>query len=506
MLARLGLNFGAQLITVTVGFLDRFLVVGLLIRAMGNEAYADWTLLLSTAGLLAFGELGLNIYYGNVWQHAYTMRDKPSFQRMLRVSLACSTVLGVALVGVAAIVLGTIDLSAVLSLKSLAPSEAALTFFLLAAAISSRAARGGISQLYRGRQRFARGTIIDLLFPATLVLAMPIAAFAGGSLAALAAVYLACDLVAGWGVMLLDLRCRFPDLSFRPGIPTRPELNDLVRHVRWFAIQQGAPVAWLQVPVLVLGSLAVTSSALISFVILRTLVNFVRQLASMLSISAGVELAGSLHAGHRNEVARRLAAFGAVLSGSAAAFATAIAIFGELFVGLWTGQPGLFDREIVTWLLVAALIAAPATPLGAMMMLANLPKPAALANLVQLGVGLSAVALLAHLNGAPGAAAGLAIGEAIAFGLVLPALAAKHLGLDYLRYLAHCIWIMSISALWCGGVGLTVSWLVDPATVVGFVTAALLWGILGLVPALLAALPAAQRAKLVAAWRPLRHQ
>ena len=193
----------------------------------------------------------------------------------------------------------------------------------------------------------------------SLIIALPVVALSGGSLLMLAGAYLACDLLAGWGLMLLDLRRRFPDLSFRPAVPDRHEVLDLVRQVRWFAVQQGAPVAWLQVPVLIVGAVGVTSAALVSFVILRTLVNFARQLASMLSISAGVELATSFHAGNRSEVAGKLAGFGTVLCGAAGACAAAIWIFGEAFVAVWTGQVGLFDPAIIGWLLLAALIAAP---------------------------------------------------------------------------------------------------------------------------------------------------
>ena len=150
MLARLTRNFGAQLVTVGVSFLDRFLVVGLLIRALGNDAYADWALLVSTAGLLGFAELGLNIYYGNVWQQSDATGDQRQFQRMLHVSLGCSAVLTLVLGLMAALVALTTDLTTALSLKTVRPTEAALVFCLLAAAVASRAARGGISSSIAG--------------------------------------------------------------------------------------------------------------------------------------------------------------------------------------------------------------------------------------------------------------------------------------------------------------------------------------------------------------------
>ena len=501
MLARFGGNLAAQTFGLALSFADRFLVVGLLLRTMGATGYSDWALLLSSAGLLAMAELGLNIYYGNEWQSAYAQGQEARFQRTLDVALFCSGALGLVLIFGALAVVASVDLAARLSLTTLSPRQADLVFLLLAAAVISRLVRGSISQIYRGRQAFARGVLIDMAFPASMVVALSTAAMVSGTQLVLAAAYLACDLIAGWGVMLIDLRRKFPQLRFHPRRPQRAEVLDLVRHVRWLALQQGAPVAWLQVPVLLLGWLGISGPALVSFLILRTLANFARQLASMFALSGGVELAHSFHRGDHDEFLRRLSIFGSSLSGVTSAVAMAIVVFGEPVVGLWTGQPALFDRSVNAWLIAALLISAPITPVATAMMFCKLPRPAALASLAQIGVGIVAVALLARWWGAPGAAAGLATGEAIGFGLVLPYLAAGPLRLDYWRYLARCVTTMAICGAWSGIVGFAIETAAHPSSFIRLFTAAVAWGLLGLAPALYVTLPSAQKATLTQAAR-----
>ena len=54
---------------------------------------------------------------------------------------------------------------------------------------------------------------------------------------------------------------------------------------------KGAPIAWLQVPVLVISSLGLGAALLVSFTLARTLVNFAHQISDMLARSVGVEMA-----------------------------------------------------------------------------------------------------------------------------------------------------------------------------------------------------------------------
>lgn len=496
MLTRIGTSFAAQLLSLALSFADRFLLVGILLRAWGPAVYADWAVLFASAGLLSLGEFGLGIYFGNVWQRTHASGEAKKFRRMVQVSIFCYCLLACLLATIALAVALSGDLRQLLSIGNLSRTDTVMVFLLLAAISISGVLRGSISQIYRGRGEFARGIMVSSLSLAASLSCAIIAGLLGVTLVGLAVVYVVCDLLAGSAVIVRDISHRHPDLRLRPARPTAAELADIVTHAKWYAVQQGAPIAWLQLPVLLLGGLGVTGSTLVSFVILRTLVNTTRGLAMMASLSAGVEIAPALHRGEREHIAGQLSAVATTLAAMVGALTVGMALLAEDFVGLWTGRRDLFDAWTLFWLGAAAVIATPAIPLGTLFMLGNRPKPAALANLVQLGIGIVACAALAGRYGAAGAAGGLALGELAASGLLLPIAAQRHFGIDTPLYIAACVRAFLASAIWCGVVGGLAVLLIGSATPATFVVCAALWGLFGLAPAIAMSLPRPQRNRL----------
>ncbi len=497
MLERVAKNAAAQILAQLVAFADRFLIVGILLRAWGTQIYSEWTLLLSCVGLLALGELGLNIYYGNIYQMAWATTDTKRFQRMVSVALTCSGVVAILLGCSALLFLAADGLTEILSIKALPHADVVAVAAMMGAATLSRIARAAISQIYRGRQEFAIGIVVDLLWQLSALAIAIAAGLMGAGPVVVAGGYLASDLIAGWGAMLLSFTKRYPDLQFKPAFPTRPELLDLVHHVKWFSVQQSGPVAWLQIPILVLGYVGMASASLVGFVVLRTLVNFLRSVGSMVSIGSGVEIAAILHAGRVEETMRSLRTVGRSLSVFSSSLAVGIVTFGYPLVTLWTGRPELYDRGVLYILLASAVLAAPAAPIASHLQLANMPRPLSIALLIQYAIGLSACGALARSYGAVGAAAGLGLGEVIGQAVALPLLAARHLtGFGYLRYLLECLLAMVLTAVWCGGVALGAVAVFDTSHWPGLVTAGAAWAVLGLVPALALTLPARQRGLL----------
>lgn len=498
MLTRIGASFAAQLLSLALSFADRFLLVGILLRAWGPAVYADWAVLFASAGLLSLGEFGLGIYFGNVWQRAHASGETETFRRMVQVSIFCYCLLAciLATIALALAVAVSGDLRQFLSIDSLSRTDTVVVFLLLAAISISGVLRGSISQIYRGRGEFARGIMVSSLSLAASLSCAIIAGLLGVTPVGLAIVYVVCDLLAGSTIIVRDISHRHPDLRLRPAKPTATELADIVTHAKWFAVQQGVPIAWLQTPVLLLGGLGVTGGALVSFVILRTLVNTARQMGMMLALSAGVEIAPAFHQGNREHIAGQLSAVATTLAAMVGALTAGMVLLAEDFVGLWTGRRDLFDAWTLFWLGAAAVIATPAIPLGTLFMLGNRPKPAALANLMQLGIGIVACAALAARFGAAGAAGGLALGEAVASGIVLPIFAQRHFGIDTPRYMTACMRAFLASVVWCGVVGGLAKLLIGSATPATFVVCAALWGLFGLAPAIAMSLPRPQRSRL----------
>jgi O-antigen/teichoic acid export membrane protein len=494
MLARVAKNAAAQILAQLVQFADRFLVVGILLRAWGTQVYSEWALLLSCASMLSLGELGLNIYFGNVYQGAWAAADTKLFQRMVSVALSCSGLVTILLGCSALLFLAADGLTEILSIKALPHADAIAVAVMMGAVTLSRIARGAISQIYRGRQEFAIGIIVDLL-PGASTLVITIAlGLMGAAPVIVASAYLASDLITGWGAMFWNLNKRYPDLQIKPALPTRPELRDLIHHVKWFSVQQSGPVAWLQVPVLVLGHVGVASASLVSFVVLRTLVNFLRGLGTMVSLGSGVEIVSIHNAGRTDEAIRNLQTVGRGLSVFSASMAVGMVTFGHPLVTLWTGREELYDCGVLFSLLASAALATPSAPMASHLTFANTPRPLSIALLIQYAIGLSACAALARTCGAVGVAAGLALGEVIGQGFVLPVLAAKHLtGFGASGYYVSCLLAMIWTAIWCGGVGLGALTIFDTSRSLGLIAAGAAWTVLGFVPAVALALPTRQR-------------
>lgn len=498
MLARIATSFSAQVLRLAVSLIDRVFVVAVLLRGWGTDVYADWSVLLSCTTLLSLAELGLNVHYGNVWQKAHVEQDAARFQRVLSVALGCTLLLGliVAALGVAASF--AVDLPRLLSVSTIPHAEALAILGLLALATISRMMRGAISQVYRGRQSYACGVTVDAASLAALAVTMLIAGAYGASPLVMAFLYFAVDLVAGWGLMLWDQLRRWPDLRFRPVSPTRAEVRDIAAHVKWLGIMQGAPLAWISLPVVLLGAIGATGSALVSFIMLRTLSNLARQIASMLSISASIEAANLHYAGNAGSIVRQLGLLGRFLSAVTSGIAVAVALFGAPFLTLWSGHHGLFDPSIASALFGAAIITAPSTPISTYLMLANSARPAAIALMAQLAVGFAACAALAGPFGAAGAAIGLAAGEVVGQTIALPLLACRHIqGFAYLPYLMRCTLAAVLTAAWCTVVGVALIAVIAIDDTHMLIVVGTLWCVLGFGPALFMVLPAYQREQLM---------
>lgn len=497
-------NFGAQALSLLVTLLERLIVVGLLLRGWGADVYAGWTVLLAAAGSLSLADLGMALYFGNLWQKAQARGERDELQRSLGVSLSIYLALAILLTGGGAVALrlGAAD---ALAAGRIAAPQATLVLALLGAAVVLRLARGAMTQLYRGHRQFARGILIDLCAPCVTSTAGIVVALLHWPPTTLAGVTLAAEILLGWGLMLTDIRRRFPHLRLRPALPSAREIEALAVRLPWLALQQAASVTQLQGPVLILGATHAGSATLVGFVLARTLVNLTRQIVIMLSLATGVENAHEHHAGNAATAIRGLFALGRFAMTTTVAGAAAILLLGEGFVTLWTGRPELFDRPAAAWLLAGVVIAAMTTPLATLLNFLNEQRTTAISGAMQTSTALAAIFLLAPAFGGAGAAAGLFLGECVSAALVLPRLLSRaSLAFDYRAYAACCCGAAARAGAWMG-CACAAAWglgdLRQPGVLAG---ATALVAAFGVAPALLSGLTASERARALAFTRASR--
>jgi O-antigen/teichoic acid export membrane protein len=496
MLKKISVNFLSQIWSLSISLADRVILIAILLRVCGAETYADWATLFAMASLISIGELGLNIYFGNQWQRAYAQKNEIEFQRFIGISLWIYAVLGT---GLALLVTGMVlfgNVALHFNFHTLNVSASITIFLLLSGAQILRVMRGSISQIYRGRGQFASGTMVDSVAFGGVVFFVGVAALMGASPTIIAIIYLINDLVLGWGVMMFDLRRRFKSLRFLPIRPTAYEVKHIVSHGKWYALLQGAPIAWLQVPVLIISAVGFAGASLVGFLLARTLVNFTRQITEMLARSVGVETASAFHLEKKEELASTLSAFGRFLSGLNGGILGGIMVFGSTIIALWSGKPDLYNVWVFFWLLVPSVFIAPALPIKNVLMLGNLPRPVGLASILQILIGLPLSYGLAHYYGTAGVAAALAIGEVIALGIFLPSISFHHIGDRYLKYFSQCVTVFSLTWSWCALVAWLVLHIFDVNSFLMFVMAGTLWGLFGFLPTLLISTPKDKRLQI----------
>jgi O-antigen/teichoic acid export membrane protein len=491
-------NFGAQALSLLASLLERLIVVGLLLRCWGADVYAGWTVLLAAAGGLSLADLGMALYFGNLCQKAQARGEHDELQRALGVSQSIYLALAILLAacGAVALRLGAAD---ALTAGRIAAPQASLVLGILGGAVVLRLARGGMAQIYRGHRQFARGVVIDLA-PQCMTSAAGIAtALAGWSPTTLAGLYLVAEIVLGWGLMLTDIRRRFPALRLWPLLPKARDIEALAINLPWLALLQGASVAQLQGPVLILGAMQAGSATLVGFVLARTLVNVARQMVIMLSLATGVENAHEHHGGNTVTAVGGLSALGRFTTATTVAVASATLLLGEGFVALWTGRPELFDRAAAAWLFAGALVAAMTTPLTMLLNFLNEQRITAIAGAAQTATAMAAIFLLAPAFGGAGAGAALFLGECVSAALVLPrVLERASFRLDYRAYAMGCGAAAARATVWMACVCAAVWPLGDLRRPGAFVAAAALVAALGVAPALLDSLPASARARALA--------
>ena len=245
------------------------------------------------SGLLSLADLGFGIFVGNRLQKALGVGDKVGFQRQVGTAAFIYALMALLMVAIAALLAVLESASPFVSIRSLNSSEASLVLFSLGVMQAVTTTKSAFTQIYRAYGEYSRGVIIDSVSSLCIVVAALAAALGGAGPRVLALTYILAQLVFAWGILLTDLKRRYPKLRLWPLPPSVLELRDAGLAMRWYALTYAAPTMWLQAPVLLLSALGLGGPVVVTFVLHRTLVNFGRNIVVMLSTSAGVELDAS---------------------------------------------------------------------------------------------------------------------------------------------------------------------------------------------------------------------
>ncbi len=459
----------------------------------------------SWAALLLVVEFGAQIYFQNEEQKAYVQGDKPRFRRIAATHLGLSLafVAPLAVLYTALVASGGADRA--LHLPNIDVTTARWILWLFGIGNLMSVLRAPASVVYSATGAFSYVTLVS----AGAVVVNTLAAFAAVSLGAgpltVAALFFALYGAGALAFFHVDVRARRGEWTAPPAMPTSAEFSAMFNHVKWFALQMVAPTVWLQTPVLVFASRGYAGAEIAAFLLMRTMVNQIRQSFQFAAVGAGLEIATLSHAGDFNRAWEVTAEVGRMTTVICGAFVGGILAFGRTVTYYWTGDAGLYDPRIAAAMLFPLLAVAPLQQPMALLQYTNRSREVGLLRLGLVLFGPLGCVLGERLGGPQGLAAGLGIAEVLAYGALAPRLSRMPALKGFLPYFVGALALGAAAAAVCLGAALGLQAFVQPATLPLFLAEVALWACLVVAPLVYSALPAklrrAARARLIPASR-----
>ena len=508
-LRRASTNIAAQVVSLAAGVFDRIVLVGLLLRQWGAETFGDYAVVQSWAALLLMVELGAQIYFQNEEQSAYVQGDKPRFRRIAatHLGLSLAVVAPLAVLYTALVASGGAD--GALHLPNIDVATARWMLWLFGIGNLLSVLRAPASVVFSASGEFAYVTLVS----AGAVVVNTLSAFVAVSLGAgpltVAALFFALYGAGALAFFHFDVRVRRREWTAAPALPTGPEFMAMFGHVKWFALQMVAPTVWLQTPVLVFSARGVAGAQIAAFLLMRTMVNQIRQSFQFAAVGAGLEIATFSHAGEFGRAWEVTAQVGRMTTVICGGFLGGILAFGRTVTYYWTGDAGLYDPRVAIAMLIPLLIVAPLQQPMALLQYSNRSREVGLLRLGLVLFGPLGCVIGERLGGAPGLAAGLGIAEVLAYGALAPRLARMPALKGFLPYFAGALALGAAVTAVCLGAALALQAFVQPSTLPLFLAEIALWGCLVVLPLVYSALPAglrrAARARFIPVGRGASH-
>jgi hypothetical protein len=489
-------------VSLAAAVIDRIVLTGLLLRVWGADRFADYAIVQSWAALLLVVEFGAQIYFQNEEQSAYVAGDKPRFRRIAATHLGLSLTIVTTLAVLFTALVASGEADRVLRLPNLDLGAARWMLWLIGAANLLSVLRAPASTVFSATGDFAYVTLVSAGASAVNTVAAFAAVSLGASPLVLAALFYALYGAGAGAFFHLDLRARRREWVGGPALPTRAEFSRIFAHVKWFALQMISPTVWLQAPIIVFDAFGVASVEITAFLLIRTMVNQIRQSFQFAAVGAGLEIATFSHAGdfvRAWTITQQVGRMTTVMSGG---FVGGILAFGPIVTYYWAGDAHLYDPRIAIGMLAPLLAVAPMQQPMALLQYTNRSREIGLLRLGLILFGPLGCVVGQSLGGPPGLAFGLGIAEICAYGALVPRLAHMTALPGFIGYLGRTLAIGLGAAAICTGAGFALQAFVAPATLPLFLAEVAIWGCAIVLPLVYAALPDSLRRAAAARLMP----
>lgn len=461
----------------------QFLSVPIFLHHWGMDGYAAWLAVNAQVGLLGLLDCGLQAHLTSQIRTAAACADQNRLERVLAHGLALYA--GLAALGLLLLMimagLGSADW------LGLGP-DAPLIQAILGSCIVLTMPRTLLSCIFSARGELATEVGLNAIHQmAPLLLQMAAAALGGGLLWA-ALIQLACTLALGWGSLLFWLRRRHRDITLSMAWPDSTQLRHYGIKSIWHSVPNLVGWGTIQLPILLLQSLAGDSAQVVGFATIRTFANLLRQILQQVTVALVQEMTRQYAQGDLAGLARLHGLTCKALTGSGAAATGFMLLAGGVFFNLWTRGSVEFMPLTALCFLACVLMTLPAQCTMSLLRHCDHPEPLVAANLGQLTLAALLLGILVPAFAPPGHAAlgaALAVNGAEIIALAFPILiqGRKFFGLSIRETVSRCGSSMALGL----GAGLASGWLcltwLAPRSLGGLILTACAWSALT-VPAL----------------------
>jgi O-antigen/teichoic acid export membrane protein len=378
------------------------------------------------------------------------------YAEILHSSLYWSLAITTGALGVVSLALALAPLDDWFQLKLTPRSVAAVVATLLAVRVLTSIPQGLIAGIYRTLGEFPRGRMITNL-QRILFFALSIAAvMAGGGLRTVAAVQLI-PWITGVAFAVWDLRRRHPEISL--GIERRNlslAISLLGPSSQFLLIQLGVAVS-LQGSTLMVGTV-LGSAAVAVFVIQRTLVNLIRQLASSITNALWPEITVLEYQSQHAKLQRVHLLMVKTLLAISVATAIFLHFGGRDLFELWTRNRVDYDPVLMDAFLLLLILQTPWLVSSTLLTATNHLRLLAVCQLLSGVLGLVIGYALIGTWGTPGLVAGLLIADVVVCGGWIPREACRLIQQSVIRYGVEVV----LRGLPVAAAVFGIAWLVQP--------------------------------------------
>jgi hypothetical protein len=497
MLRRVAANIGSQVVALGATFLERILVVGVILRAWGPDQFADWSVLQSAAAFCVIGELGLQVYFTNMEKERRACRDISGYRRHVAVSASFYLATIMVVVASAGVFVASVNPNRIFELTKIDGNTASRVLLLLCIGFAFSIGRTFTTCILVACDEFAAMTMFGVATMVSNALSILIIVGLGGGPISVAASFCFINLLSTVIILLETIR-RHPTSAVAPALPTREEIRAVMHHGKWLAVLMVGSIVAQYLPVIIMNLLQIGGEELTSYLLLRTIANLLRQGLNMASLGAGVELATLAYSVNLSKAWRLSAEIGVAVSALSAVGVGGMLVFGTPIISLWSGDARYFNGSLAILIFIAVPLIAPLQQPISILRFTNVTIIGGIPSVIQAPLTLLLGVGCGMIGGVLGVAAGVILAEVVANWAVIFRGEVRHLQ-GFGRYCLDCAFAMIAGGVWSWLVAKSVFNLPVLQDLYTLVLELAAWLVIGVIPVLWMTLPSSLM-RQIAKW------